>query len=89
MSRGHHAPAAWAGPSCLRDVEQGDKRPERLLQGEALRDSSGVGRREAPGWDLQLCAWGKEKVSAEPQACGFAAFQMRRRETQTSTKDQV
>lgn len=27
MSRRHDAPAARAGPSCLRDVEQGDKRP--------------------------------------------------------------
>lgn len=47
MSRRHDAPAARAGPSCLRDVERSDKRPGRLLllRGEALRDSSGAGRR--------------------------------------------
>lgn len=27
MSRRHDAPAARAGPSCLRDVERSDKRP--------------------------------------------------------------
>lgn len=73
-SRRHDAPAPQAGPSCLRDVEQGDKHPGSLLWGEANRDSSGVGRREVPGWDLQLCAWGKEKVSAEPQARGFVTL---------------
>lgn len=71
MSRHHDAPAPQAGPSCLWDVEQGSKHAGRLLQGEAHYDSSGVRRREVPRWDLELCLWGKEKVSAEPQACGF------------------
>lgn len=52
----------------------GRQAPRRLLPGEGRRDSSGAGRREAPGWDLQLCVWGKEKVSAEPQARGFVAL---------------
>lgn len=30
--------------------------------------------RDFPGWDLQLGLWGKEKVSAEPQAHGFVAL---------------
>ncbi|KAJ7402118.1 hypothetical protein BTVI_89213 [Pitangus sulphuratus] len=38
-------------PAVCGDVGQGDKCPGRLLWGEANRDSSGVGRRKAPGWD--------------------------------------